>query len=101
MPDLIRFKVSGTVQGVNFRQATKKQALALGLRGWVSNSPDESVEGLAVGSQEHLEQFRSYLKQGPPHANVAKVELVQHQTGISEEQAKQALDGRDGFAVVR
>lgn len=65
-----RFRVSGRVQGVYFRQATRQQAEKLGLCGWVRNRADGSVEGLACGAPEALVQLRDWLQKGPPAARV-------------------------------
>jgi len=45
----IRAIVSGRVQGVFFRAYTEEEALKCGVKGWVRNLPDRSVEVLASG----------------------------------------------------
>ncbi len=71
MQESYRFKVSGRVQGVGFRVATQRRALALGLRGWVRNLDDGSVEGCVSGlSSADLAAFRDWLAIGPPGARV-------------------------------
>lgn len=69
-----RFRVTGRVQGVFFRDSTREQALKLGLTGSARNMPDGSVEVLACGRQDALEQLRGWLQSGPPMAAVASVE---------------------------
>ena len=49
--------MTGSVQGVSFRQTTVQQANALGLRGWVHNEPDGSVSGEAAGPTEHIQKL--------------------------------------------
>ncbi len=49
MQESYRFVVTGRVQGVGFRVATRRKAQALGLIGWVRNCADGSVEGLVAG----------------------------------------------------
>ena len=44
-----RFVVRGRVQGVGFRDWTRRRAAAGGLAGWVRNRPDGSVEGVGSG----------------------------------------------------
>ena len=66
--------VEGQVQGVCFRMETERQALLLGLTGWVRNLPDGRVEVLACGEQQHLDQLRDWLKKGPGMAQVLKWE---------------------------
>ncbi|MEX2598915.1 MAG: acylphosphatase [Dehalococcoidia bacterium] len=66
--------VHGRVQGVFFRQTTESQAHRLGLRGWVRNLPDgNTVEVLAQGARQELEELLSFLHHGPPGANVEQV----------------------------
>ncbi|KAL1411279.1 hypothetical protein Q8F55_002230 [Vanrija albida] len=72
---LIRFKVTGVVQGVGFRYHTQREALGLGIRGWCANSPDESVHGAAVGERDEIAQFTKFLHKGPRHAHVEAVEI--------------------------
>lgn len=70
----LRCLVEGKVQGVFFRGATQKQAYRLGLKGWVRNLPDGRVEAVFEGQPESLERMVAWLHQGPPMAEVAKVE---------------------------
>ncbi len=69
-------KVSGRVQGVFFRAHTQKQAVRLGLTGWVKNLADEGVEILAEGERAKIESFINAVKQGPPLAHVEKAEVI-------------------------
>lgn len=66
--------VSGRVQGVFFRAATREQARLLGLTGWVRNLPDGRVEVQAFGEEELLKSLRQWLKRGPDLALVLKLE---------------------------
>ena len=68
-----RFWVSGRVQGVWFRESTRRQAARLGLAGYAVNLPDGRVEVLACGAAESLDALADWLKQGPPAAEVASV----------------------------
>lgn len=69
-----RFRVSGRVQGVMFRQSTARRARELGIDGWVRNCADGSVEGCAAGSADALEALRRWLHKGPPAARVDAVD---------------------------
>lgn len=69
-----RFLVSGHVQGVFFRAATRERALALGISGHARNLPDGRVEVLASGSPEALSALTEWLQVGPPAARVERVE---------------------------
>jgi acylphosphatase len=66
----IHYYVSGKVQGVSFRAATKEQAEQLGITGWACNLPDGQVEVLACGEKEKVHQLSDWLKQGPRLATV-------------------------------
>ncbi|WP_126946797.1 acylphosphatase [Xanthomonas sp. BRIP62418] len=67
------FIVTGVVQGVWFRAATRERAVALGLRGHARNLPDGSVEVVAAGTDSALDALETWLWQGPPAARVAAV----------------------------
>lgn len=68
-----RFIVTGRVQGVGFRAATRARALELGLAGSAVNLPDGSVAVEAAGSPEALDALHRWLRHGPPLARVAEV----------------------------
>ena len=66
--------VHGRVQGVNFRATTQQQARLLGLKGWVSNRIDGTVEVVAEGPKPNLGRFLEFLHNGPRAASVTHVE---------------------------
>ena len=66
--------VHGRVQGVNFRYHTVRVAQGLGLTGWVANRWDGTVETVAEGSREALNQFHAFLHRGSPSAFVQQVD---------------------------
>ncbi|OGZ35068.1 MAG: hypothetical protein A2815_01130 [Candidatus Portnoybacteria bacterium RIFCSPHIGHO2_01_FULL_40_12b] len=68
--------ITGFVQGVGFRRFVKKQAVKLGLTGWVKNLPDNRVEALFSGSQETIEKIISICKKGPFLSEVKDVEVL-------------------------
>jgi acylphosphatase len=76
MPGLMRLSaiVYGRVQGVFFRDFTRRQALMLGLTGYVRNLADGTVEAVAEGPQETLERLLELLRIGPSGAHVERVE---------------------------
>lgn len=57
--------VSGQVQGVGLRWATRSQALALGLVGWAANRPDGRVEVVAEGPAAARAALAGWLRDGP------------------------------------
>ena len=77
MTDLasVQAVVYGLVQGVFFRDFVHRRATQLGLTGYVRNLPSgEALEVHAKGERKRLEELISYLKIGPPGAEVEKVE---------------------------
>ena len=70
----MRFLVHGRVQGVGFRWWVWRQATGLGLRGLARNLRDGSVEVIAEGSESALGDLERALAQGPPAAQVERVE---------------------------
>lgn len=66
--------VSGTVQGVFFRQSTRRRARELALLGWVRNLPDGRVELVAQGDDAAVDRLLDWLWYGPANAQVADVE---------------------------
>jgi acylphosphatase len=65
--------VSGRVQGVWFRGATREQAVRLGVSGYACNLADGRVEVLACGTPEAVAQLREWLRTGPSMARVSEV----------------------------
>lgn len=78
MSDLAAFRsvAQGRVQGVYFRAFTSKNAVRLGLRGYVHNLPDNSVEIYAEGERAQLEKLVDKLREGPPAARVHNLSLT-------------------------
>ena len=67
-------KIFGKVQGVWFRASAAKVAKSLNLKGFAKNLPDGSVEIIAVGQRNDLEQLRAWAEVGPTGARVEKIE---------------------------
>jgi acylphosphatase len=68
--------IRGLVQGVGFRHATRGEAQRLGLRGWVRNCADGSVEAVALGAEEQLDALERWARRGPPAARVDSVDVT-------------------------
>lgn len=73
--DRLHAIIHGHVQGVYFRQTTQQTAQKLELTGWVRNNADGTVEIIAEGQRNHLEEFVHTLHQGPPSADVVSIDL--------------------------
>ena len=67
------YTIRGLVQGVFFRDSTRRVAESLGITGHAINLPNGDVEVLACGDPPSLDQLGEWLKQGPPHARVDDV----------------------------
>ena len=66
--------VTGRVQGVFFRESTRREASALGLSGWVRNLGDGRVEARFEGPRERCERALAFVRTGPPGASVTHVD---------------------------
>ena len=67
------FLISGRVQGVFFRDSTKKEALKLGLQGSAVNQSDGNVKVSLRGENEDIDLLERWLQMGPELANVESV----------------------------
>ena len=74
-----RYRVTGRVQGVGYRNFVEHLAGKLHLGGFVRNRRDGSVEVLATGTPEQLQKFRVGLEKGPV---MARVEHVSEEPGV-------------------
>ncbi len=88
-----RFEVFGRVQGVGYRFFVWRRASELGLRGWVRNRPDGSVEVLAGGEPELLDELGQQLARGPRWARVDRLEVSEAEVA--------SVPAENGFGVRR
>lgn len=65
--------ITGKVQGVGYRASMVRAAQALGVRGWVRNRADGSVEAMVAGTPEQVAAIMNWARRGPPAAEVAHV----------------------------
>jgi len=70
-----RVTVQGHVQGVFFRETTKRLALSAGVAGWVRNLPDGRVEAVFEGERAAVERLVDYAREGPRGARVDWVDI--------------------------
>ena len=66
-------RIEGRVQGVWYRGWAVQQAMSRGLRGWVRNRADGSVETLLAGSPAVVDAMLAECRQGPPAALVSRI----------------------------
>ncbi len=73
---VVRVVVAGRVQGVGYRDWTQAVARQLGLRGWVRNRVDDSVEALFAGEAATVDRMVAACRRGPSLARVDTVEVL-------------------------
>ena len=71
----IHLIVSGRVQGVNFRNNTRRKAIELELNGYVRNLSDGNVEVVAQGDDERIKELINFIKNGPGIAKVRDIKI--------------------------
>jgi acylphosphatase len=71
----VRALVTGRVQGVGYRAWAAGEARQLGLKGWVRNRRDGSVEAMLSGPAETIDRMLTACHEGPPSALVSGVEV--------------------------
>jgi acylphosphatase len=72
---VVRVVARGRVQGVGFRWHVREAARLAGIRGWVRNCADGSVELLAAGSHSGVDRVVEAVRHGPPAARVYRVDV--------------------------
>jgi acylphosphatase len=80
--------VSGRVQGVFFRDATRRRAEAAGVAGWVRNTAEGAVEAVFEGDPAAVDQLVEFCRRGPSRAEVASVDV-----------ADEVPEGLSGFEI--
>jgi acylphosphatase len=80
--------VHGRVQGVAFRDATRRQASSRGVAGWVANRSDGAVEAVFEGDADAVRSLVQYVREGPRAADVDRVE-----------ESEEEPEGLSGFSV--
>lgn len=78
----VRVLIAGRVQGVAYRMWAAKNAVALGLEGWVRNRRDGSVEALFSGASERVQEMLERCRQGPPAAKVEKIAVFEEEGAL-------------------
>eukprot|EP00475_Leptophrys_vorax_P003146 TRINITY_DN11821_c0_g1_i2.p1 TRINITY_DN11821_c0_g1~~TRINITY_DN11821_c0_g1_i2.p1 ORF type:complete len:113 (-),score=34.11 TRINITY_DN11821_c0_g1_i2:199-537(-) len=88
-----RYEVFGRVQGVFFRKYTQKEAIRLGIVGWVRNTPEGTVEGEAQGRVDQMKQFEKWLQTtGSPQSRIEKLEIKEDKTITQSELTFSSFD---------
>jgi acylphosphatase len=85
-----RLEISGQVQGVGFRYFVTHSARQQGLRGWVRNRRDGSVETLLIGEEAAVTAVTEQCRRGPPHARVDRLDAASAQDDGSSDFTERA-----------
>ena len=80
--------VSGRVQGVFFRDSARREALRLGVTGWVRNRRDGAVEAHVEGTADAVAQLVLWCREGPSSADVEDLRVTEVEP-----------EGHEGFEV--
>jgi acylphosphatase len=88
--ETVWLRITGQVQGVGYRLWMTRTAASLGLRGWVRNRKDGSVEALVTGAREAVAAMIEAARKGPVGAHVRDVTVT-----------PDADDGSVGFVTRR
>ena len=67
--------ISGSVQGIFFRQFIAEKAYSLDIKGFVRNLPNGKVEAVFEGKEEALKEILKECKKGPPNANLSNIKI--------------------------
>jgi acylphosphatase len=74
-----RVVVSGRVQGVFFRDTTRRRADSAGVAGWARNRPDGSVEAVFEGDPAAVEDLVEFCRRGPTRAEVTSIDVTEEE----------------------
>jgi acylphosphatase len=74
-----RVVAHGLVQGVFFRDSCRRESQKAGVRGWVRNRPDGTVEALFEGSEDDVQRMLDWVRRGPAYARVERVDVIEEQ----------------------
>ena len=73
---VLRLEIRGLVQGVGYRWAMVEEARRLGVRGWVRNRRDGTVEAVVAGPSVAVDRIVAWAKRGPRAAVVDAVDVL-------------------------
>lgn len=74
MKETRHLRIHGKVQGVGFRFFATRVARRLGLKGWIENQRDGSVESMVEGDSDAIEEWLRELREGPRFAEVVRID---------------------------
>ena len=71
--------IHGRVQGVFFRDTTRRRAAERGVSGWVRNNPDGTVEAVFEGEADAVDAMVRFAREGPRGAIVERVDMIEEE----------------------
>ena len=86
----LHLHITGTVQGVWFRESLRQEAEISGISGWVRNNPDGTVEAVFEGHPEAVDRLTTWCKRGPDRAKVDGLQAIPEEP-----------TGEKGFKLIR
>ena len=86
----ISVRVDGGVQGVGYRAFVKSEATRLGIRGWVCNRADGSVEGAFYAAGDKLATLVGSMRNGPAGSRVDNLDLKSSDRGAVDQAPHEA-----------
>ncbi len=87
----LKIKITGKVQGVFFRNASREKAWVWNLSGWAKNDADGGVSIWVEGQEDNLQKFLKWCYNGPEGAKVDEVKAVEQVPNLSF----------DDFSIIR
>lgn len=81
MKETRQIRIHGKVQGVGFRFFATRVARRLGLKGWIQNLRDGSVEAAVEGEAKAIDEWIEELKEGPRYAEVSRIDQERKEYG--------------------
>ena len=75
MPITQHLRLSGRVQGVFFRESMSRESIRLGVKGWVRNRRDGTLEAMVQGEAQQVAALIAWARHGPPAAVVENIEI--------------------------
>ncbi len=77
-------RIHGNVQGVGYRESMRREAVRLGVTGWVRNRRDGTVEALVCGTTAQTAALIEWARRGPRFAAVSKVDVAEAEPPASD-----------------
>lgn len=79
----VRLRIEGRVQGVGYRVFVERNAVALGLDGWVRNRRDGGVEAVVSGASAAVDDLIARCRTGPSASRVDRVEVLPEDEAVA------------------